>query len=246
MNLIPFYVGGCLFSGWLLNLLSSNNYDNALAISFLPVFAGISHVVKPQYKRWAFILAGLVIALIYCYPEMSPFILGGACLFFIQRIVRDGRDLLKPWLILLLLTCFLLVIGIAPLHDLVLFFIRQAKAGLGSGVRPGGNAFPGLLKHSTVLMSFWGFQPAGISFAPKISGLWFFLCSLTSFILSIMAIFGISDLFSRRELGFCHHANRSLYRRPLHDSWGKVFLWGLQIDSPELVGNGLCNHYWGR
>ena len=200
-NLIPFYVGGCLFSGWLLSLLSSNNYDNALAISFLPAFAGISHIIKPQRKRWVFILAGLVIALIYCYPEMSPFVIGGACLFFIQRIVRDGRPL-KPWLILLSLTCLLLVIGIAPLHDLILFFIQQAKAGLGSGVRPGGNAFPGLLKQSTLLMCFWGFHPAGSSFAPKISGLWFFLCSLLSFVLSIMAVLGIYDLFRRKEWGF--------------------------------------------
>ena len=200
-NLIPFYVGGCLFSGWLLSLLSSNNYDNALAISFLPAFAGISQIVKPQHKRWAFILAGLVVALIYCYPEMSPFILGGACLFFIQRIVRDGRPL-KPWLILLLLTCLLLVIGIAPLQDLIFFFIQQVKAGLGSGVRPGGNAFPGLLKQSTLLMCFWGFHPAGSSFAPKISGLWFFLCSLLSFVLSILAVLGIYDLFKRKEWGF--------------------------------------------
>ena len=200
-NLIPFYVGGCLFSGWLLSLLSANNYDNALAISFLPAFAGISHIVKPQHKRWAFVLAGLVIALIYCYPEMSPFVLGGACLFFIQRIVRDGRPL-KPWLILLLLTCLLLVIGIAPLQDLIFFFIQQVKAGLGSGVRPGGNAFPGLLKQSTLLMCFWGFHPAGSSFAPKISGLWFFLCSLLSFVLSILAVLGIYDLFKRKEWGF--------------------------------------------
>jgi len=199
--LIPFYVGGCLFSGWLLSLLSSNNYDNALAISFLPAFAGISHIIKPQQKRWAFILAGLVIALLYCYPEMSPFILGGGCLFFIQRIVRDGRSL-KPWLILLLLTCLLSVIGIAPLKDLIFFFIQQAKAGLGSGVRPGGNAFPGLLKPSTLLMCFWGFHPAGSSFAPKISGLWFFLCSLLSFVLSIMAALGVYDLFKRKEWGF--------------------------------------------
>ena len=200
-NLIPFYVGGCLFSGWLLGLLAVNNYDNALAISFLPAFAGISHILKPQQKRWSFILAGLGIALIYCYPEMSPFVLGGACLFFIQRIVSDGRDL-KPWLILLLLTGLLLVIGIAPLHDLIFFFIQQAKAGLGSGVRPGGNAFPGLLKQSTLLMCFWGFHPAGSSFAPKISGLWFFLCSLLSFVLSIMAALGVYDLFKRKEWGF--------------------------------------------
>ena len=200
-SLVPFYVGGCVFSGWLLSLLSTNNYDNALAISFLPGFAGISHIVKPQYKCWAFILAGLVIALIYCYPEMSPFVLGGGCLFFIQRIVSDGRDL-KPWLILVLLTGLLLVIGIAPLHDLIFFFVQQAKAGLGSGVRPGGNAFPGLLEPSTLLMCFWGFHPGGSSFSPKIIGLWFFLCSLLSFILSIMAVLGIYDLFKRREWGF--------------------------------------------
>ena len=132
---------------------------------------------------------------------MSPFVLGGGCLFFIQRIVSDGRDL-KPWLILVLLMGLLSVIGIAPLHDLIFFFIQQAKAGLGSGVRPGGNAFPGLLEPSTLLMCFWGFHPAGSPFAPRIGGLWFFLCSLISFVLSMMAILGISDLFRRKEWGF--------------------------------------------
>ena len=87
-------------------------------------------------------------------------------------------------------------------NDLIMFFVQQAKAGLGSGVRPGGNRFPGLLKESTLLMCFWGFHPAGSSFAPKISGLWFFLCSLLSFVLSIMAALGIYDLFRRKEWGF--------------------------------------------
>ena len=199
--LTAFYVGICVFSGWLLSLLSMNNYDNALAISFLPAFAGVSHIVKPQYKRWAFILAGMIIAIIYCYPEMSPFVLGGACLFFIQRIVRDAKPI-KPWIILSFMTCVLMGIGIAPLYDLVLFFIAQLQAGLGNGVRPGEGALPGLLKKSTLLMCFWGFHSAGSSLAPIINVLWFFLCSLLSLVLSIMAVLGICDLFKRREWGF--------------------------------------------
>ena len=200
-NLLPIYVCGCVFSGWLLNLLSMNNYDNALAISFLPAFAGISHIVNPNYKRWALILAGLLTALLYCYPEMSPFVLGGTGLFFIQRILRDGKPF-KPWLILIVLTCVLLGIGIIPLHDLISFFIQQAKSGLGSGVRPGGNAFPGLLEQSTLLICFWGFPPAVSSFSSIINVSWFFLCSLLSFVLSIVALLGIYDLFRRKEWGF--------------------------------------------
>ncbi len=201
-NLVPFYVTICVFSGWLLILLSANNYDNAMAISFLPAFAGVIDFLDPHDKRWAFILAGLVTALLYCYPEMAPFVLGGACLFCLQRIVVD-RKTVKAWLVLLLLVGPLLAIGIAPFfRNLIWFFMNQARSGLGSGVRPGGNMIPELLNPSTQLMAFWGFRTVSSSFATILSEMWFFICSLLSIAFSILAVLGMYELFRRKEWGF--------------------------------------------
>jgi len=200
--LIPFYVGSCAFCGWLLNLLLVNNYDNALALSFLPSFAGVFGLLDPHDKRWAFIIAGLAIAVLYCYPEMFPFIFGGAFLFFLQRFLVERKNI-KAWIIALMCAVVLVMIGIIPLYrDLVKFFINQVGMAMATpGARPGGNAFAELLNFPSLIMAYWGFRIAPTSIGIKLSEVWFFICFLLSLVLYILSIFGIYELFRRKEWG---------------------------------------------
>jgi len=200
--LIPFYVGSCVFCGWLMNLLLVNNYDNALALSFLPSFAGVFGLLDPHDKRWSFIIAGLAIAVLYCYPEMSPFIFGGMFLFFLQRFVSERKNI-KAWIITLMCAVVLVTIGMIPLYrDLVKFFINQVGMALASsGARPGGNAFAELLNFPSLIMAYWGFRNAPSSIGIKLSEMWFFICFLLSLVLYILSILGIFELFRRKEWG---------------------------------------------
>ena len=63
------YVAFTVFSGWVLNVLMANNYDNALVLSFLPAFGAIIYSFKPKNWRWAVILGALAAAAFFCFKE---------------------------------------------------------------------------------------------------------------------------------------------------------------------------------
>lgn len=186
------YLGLCGCSGWLLNLLWANNYDNALAISFLPTFAGVLFLIEPRDFRWTFLLALLSAGILYCYPEMAIFVLGATFLFWLQRFVMEKK---RDWLILLLGACALAAVMIAPFFkNLVSFLQGQISISISSqGVRPGEGYFSELLTKEFGLLAFWGFRKGSTAGS--------LLHSFVGFLLSLLAIWGTLGLFRKKAWG---------------------------------------------
>src|SRR5262249_4610259 len=156
------YVSGVIFSGWVVNLLWTNNYDNAVALSFLPAYAGVLCLIDPRDRRWSPLVAGLAVGILYVYPEMSAIVLGGMFLFLLQRIVSESTPL-KEWSLLLFYSACLTAIVIAPFAADLLLFLRN-QIGIATqiqGSRPGETFFRDLLRPEFRLIAFWGLGSFG-------------------------------------------------------------------------------------
>jgi hypothetical protein len=185
------YVGLCVFSGWLLNMLQANNYDNALILSFLPTFGGVIAIIDPHHRRWAIVLAMLAAGIFYCYPEMSPFVLAGALFFMLQRILSERENLRGRWLMLLILAgAAALLITLPWLKNFIQFLQNQLAVAIkNQGPRPGEGIFRELLSPKYGLGAFWGLGYG-------------FLNYLLASALSILSALGVFELFRRRQWGF--------------------------------------------
>lgn len=183
------YVGLCVFSGWLLHMLIANNYDNALILPFLPTLGGVIAFIDPHDRRWAIVLAMLVAGIIYCYPEMSAFVLAGALFFMLQRILSE-KNLLGRWLILLILAgSGALLLALPWLKSFVQFLQNQLATTIqNQGLRPGEGMFRDLLSLKYGLVAFWGFSHS-------------FLSYLLASVLSILSVWGVFKLFRKKEWG---------------------------------------------
>jgi hypothetical protein len=203
-KLLLLYMSMSIFSSWLLTLLWANNYDNALALSFLPAFAGVLSAADASNRRWCLILALLTTGILYCYPEMSTVVLGGASLFLLQRISSGGKSI-REWAIVLIVVASIVVILIMPfVNDMIWFVANQASVLTMKGaVRPGEGFPPELLIPEYWLMAFWGL--GGERFARGIltSGTLYYIQGLLALYLSVLLGLGLLELFKRKEWGLC-------------------------------------------
>jgi hypothetical protein len=154
------YVSFCLFSGWIINLLWANNYDNALAISFLPAFAGLGNLIDRYKNNWVFIVGLLLAGTLYSYPETAPPIFLGAFIFCNKRFILRGNIRSGIYMIIVS-TSFAMLISFPFLKNLFIFFIEQVRIALSShsGLRPGEGMFNELLHVKYALPAIWGFAP---------------------------------------------------------------------------------------
>ena len=201
-TLLLLYLSMSIFSSWLLSLLWANNYDNALALSFFPAFAGVLSIADAGNRRWCLILALLTTGIIYCYPEMATVVLGGAFLFLLQRISFRIASI-KEWSIVLIIVVGIVAILVIPfVNDMIGFVMNQTNVlTWQSGSRPGEGFLPELLIPEYRLMAFWGF--GGDRFAGRIltSGAWYYIQGLLALFLSILLGLGLLELFRRKEWG---------------------------------------------
>jgi hypothetical protein len=201
-TLVLIYVGITVFSGWILNMLIANNYDNALAISFLPAFAGVIYSVNPKERRWAVIIACLAAGIIFCYPEMMPVVLFGAFLFLIQRSLSE-KILIKDFAVLVGISALIVFFITAPyLKVLFLFLQGQINHALTEQIkRPGNGYFPQLLDPNCFLTGFWGFSPPFAACAQTSNKLWEYVIRMLAIVFSTLSIFGVISLFRRKLWG---------------------------------------------
>jgi len=202
------YLAFCGFSGWLLNLLWTNNYDNALALSFSPALAGVILLTDGKTWRWGILLGCFTAGVLYCYPEMGLFILAGSGILFLWRLFSNHESL-GDWKVVLIVTGALAGALIAPFGKDMLWFVKMqlSAAQLPLGVRPGEGYFADLLNLSPnhLLPAFWG---VGGDFL-KITW-WkapYFLMTLKyirralSFALTLLSVLGILKLSREKEWG---------------------------------------------
>jgi hypothetical protein len=201
-TLLLLYLSMSIFSSWLVNLLWANNYDNALALSFLPAFAGVLSIADAGNRRWCVILALLATGILYCYPELATVVLGGAFLFLLQRISLNSKSI-KEWSIVIIVVASSVAILLIPFgNDMMWFVGNQASVlTLKSGARPGEGFPPELLIPEYRLMAFWGFGREG--FAGKIltRGPWYYIQGVLAIYLSMLLGLGLLVLCKRKEWG---------------------------------------------
>jgi hypothetical protein len=83
------YVFICVVTGWLFTMIISNNFDQALAIGFLPAIARFLESLDFAKMRWGILLAIALSSNVYIYPELTPFIFLSVFLLLIYRVTKD-------------------------------------------------------------------------------------------------------------------------------------------------------------
>jgi hypothetical protein len=148
------YVILCVVSGLLFTVMSGNNFDQALAIGFLPAIAGILESVNFAEKRWAALLAIVLSSSVYVYPELAPFIFLSAFLILIFRLTQDKTPV-ASWF--RLGAVFLLLFGMmVSVYSPTWFnFIRSQFSALQMANRPGGGIASELTSQKYWFLGLW-------------------------------------------------------------------------------------------
>ena len=196
-NLKLAYLVGSTFSVWILNLVRANNFDNCLAICFLPALAGIQAHLKPDDRRSAVLLGTLCAASAYVYPEMAPIVFFGALLVLAQCIFLEGYRP-RDWLRFVVMT--FAVFGMLTLpyvKKLFFFFINQLASGMSSTLsRPGQGMFPELLRLKMLLPNMLGLLLPG-SFHASITAV--ALLNFIGLIILLLSLIGFYRLSRQRD-----------------------------------------------
>jgi hypothetical protein len=160
LSLALLYVTLCGFSGWSLDVVWANNYDNTLALAFYPAVIALICLPATLTSISGAALLGLVTAgAVYAYPELVPMTLGAATLVAAEVVWRRKPD---RWLLRLSVALLVLALLLLPSsRDLFWYFDRQLTVGLGigktgPGPAPGAGIFFGLLDRQTLASAVWG------------------------------------------------------------------------------------------
>ena len=184
-----------VMSPWVYSAVQIHNYDNLLALSFLPFAMSVVAAAERPGTPVAVLLGAIVAATLYTYPEMSPFVGFGLVLAVACRATRDRLWLAwgKTCLLAGGLAAFLLIPGRADLARFI--SIQLDLATRAAGTRPGEGIFPYLLDFANWPTAFWGF---GFQSEPSTT-----LAIATRYVISaalwILAVVGIVSLLRRRR-----------------------------------------------
>jgi hypothetical protein len=88
--LLAAYLVLTVVSGWVFNMLWANNYDNALALAYLPALVGAIAACRPPTWSMPVVFGMVGAALIYCYPIVALIVLGGGLLVLVNVYWREG------------------------------------------------------------------------------------------------------------------------------------------------------------
>ena len=183
------YVFTTILSAWMLNLLRANNYDNALAISYLPALAGTQAYLSHDDRGQPVLLALLAAAEVYIYPEMMPLVLGFAALFVLQKIFASNLGIKKWGVFLCAAVILFLVFSLPTLQFSIKVLIQQfgaTKATVGV-LRPGQNMFAYLLAPYSWMANMWGlFVPVNVGLGIESIAL-----NMVGFLFSALAVIGM-------------------------------------------------------
>jgi hypothetical protein len=189
------YLVFVVLSGWIVNLVWANNYDNALALSFAPALAGLIIQFDLDARGWRVLLALIGAALFYVYPEMAPIVLALAVFVALDRWRRETTPLGRWALVATTAGTLALAMTWPFVPDLVAFISVQTSVGLQAAGRPGEGMFPGLLSLRFQPSAFWGLggEFRVERFLP--------LANLLGVVLSMLAATGLVRLLRSRQAG---------------------------------------------
>ena len=229
-----------VMSPWVYSAVQIHNYDNLLALSFLPFAMSVVAAAERPGTSVTVLLGAVVAATVYSYPEMSPFVGFGLVLAVACRATRDRLWLAwgKTCVLAGALAAFLLIPGRADLARFI--SIQLDLATRAAGTRPGEGIFPYLLDFANWPTAFWGF---GFQSEPSTT-----LAIATRYVISaalwILAVVGIVSLVRRRRwdvvllgLGLSAGAVVLVASAALR-------LWGLQAPALGKLGDGRRGDRW--
>jgi hypothetical protein len=192
-----------VFSGWSVGLISTNALDNSIALYTLPTLAAIIRMADLKRVGWWLLLALLVCAPLYTYPELAWLPLLVAGLLVVQRAAAlriHPRQMVAPAAAAAVVACAFL----APFAtELVEFFRAQAGSVFEpGGLRPGEYLFHELTQPANFAWVFWGLTDQVWAPAP-LEQAWFAVRAPLGIGLAGLAGLGVAALVRRRELATC-------------------------------------------
>jgi len=178
---------------WTLNAIWASNYDQLLAIVYLPAFAAILNLLDPRRWQWWLVLGAAFAGILYTYPEFAPVIIAATFILALPQYWRS-RQHWFAWLGGGVFAVLIAVFIVSPfLKSEILFFRGQLMAGSLTSGRPGEGFLSGLTMQSFEPSAFWGL---GGEFR---IGSYVIIRNIAGALLSLMAICGIVYLFVQRR-----------------------------------------------
>jgi hypothetical protein len=139
-------------SGWMINVVVANNYDNLAALAAFPALAAVaSSFRKDGFGPWM-VFAAILAGLFYTYPELVALVLPICGLIVVEQMWRRR---IRPGVATVLAGVAFLILTGPYLSTGLRFILSQAAAVGQTGVRPGEGYFPGLLTRATQASAFW-------------------------------------------------------------------------------------------
>lgn len=154
-----------VFSGWSINLRGADNYDNLLAMAYLP---GMMALLAPQpiAPRTAACAGALGAALLYGYPELCWLILASLAGFILPR---DRRTSLRGLAIAAaMFAAAFLLIGLVYIKESWVYVLHQAMSTAKTTGRPGEGFFAGLVIPGHALSAVWALGAEFPYHAPRL------------------------------------------------------------------------------
>jgi hypothetical protein len=182
-------------AGWIANLIWANNFDNGLALIYLPAFTGIVGLLEAYNWRWWILLGSMLASLAYTYPELAPLIVVSAVMIALPKIWRE-RGLWRTWLggfAVALIVAFVLAL---PVLNMLAAFVRnQLTVAMATTARPGEGLFRGLINPQYFPAAFWGLggEHQILRFSRT--------RNLLAIALTAITVLGLVDLLRRRKWG---------------------------------------------
>lgn len=198
---IPLYLILVIFSGWMIGLLTANNFANAISLSALPAFAGIATQLDRHQIRWQVLLSILLGAMIFCYPELTPIFIAT----IVTPLIKQNPLNIIKYVPFIFITSVISLILISPyLGESINFFLSQFHAALQHpNARPGENCFP-ILCSKHYLSAFWGLINTSI-WGNQNTDSWLihqdFICKVLVTVLTGLTIIGLITLWIEKQRG---------------------------------------------
>jgi hypothetical protein len=157
-------------SPWVLGALQMHNYDNLIALSFLPTIMALS-ADAPRAGRRVGVVCGLLLgATLYTYPELAAVVFGGAALTLAVLVVRFGGG--PIWLGGAVAAGLAAVLVFPGRADLIPFLSSQIHGAGAVGGRPGENGFLELLAPANWPAVAFGLAPIQRATHPSLAETW--------------------------------------------------------------------------